>query len=184
MFRREDALLGSQGILPTISSVGVLLKSLDSSNSTLDLVFLLTVRESELYPPLFLPEDVACIEDKLSRYRIAYGKTGQYLNKFLSATEFSKLIFYMHFLEFTQAERLRLEKLFLKSCLETRLPNLTPHNSQYESQIVVTRLSIKCACGILKTGETCSTFKPIDEQKWTEFMGNSNNGLYPILSGV
>lgn len=77
VFRRENILLGSQGILPTISSVGVLLKSVDNSNSTLDLVFLLTIRESEFYPPLFLPEDVACIEEKLSRYRVTYAKNGE-----------------------------------------------------------------------------------------------------------
>lgn len=83
--------------------------------------------------------------------------------------------------DFTKADTLELEKRFMKSCLESRLPNLAPHSSKYESQIVITRLSIKCACGDLKTAEQCSTLKPIDEQKWTEYMGNTNNGVYSNL---
>lgn len=59
-----------------------------------------------------------------------------------------------------------------------RMPNLAPHTYQFESQIVVTRISIKCTCGDLKTGEKCSTFKSMDDQKWTEFMGNLNSGVY------
>lgn len=65
-----------QNLLPAISSVGVLMKSVDNANSTLDFVFVLTVRESELYPPLFLPEDVACIEERLKRYRSTYSTNG------------------------------------------------------------------------------------------------------------
>lgn len=57
-----------------------------------------------------------------------------------------------------------------------RIPNLTPHTYQFESQIVVTRISITCACGDLK-GEKCSQFQSIDRQKWTEYMGNLN-GIY------
>lgn len=68
-----------QGILPAISSVGVLLKSIDNTNSTLDFVFVLTVRESELYPPLFLPEDVTCIEEKLNSYRSEFSANGTIL---------------------------------------------------------------------------------------------------------
>lgn len=66
----------SQGILPAISSVGVLLKSIDNANSTLDFVFVLTVRESELYPPLFLPEDVTCIQEQLNSYRSEVSANG------------------------------------------------------------------------------------------------------------
>lgn len=59
-----------QSLLSSISSTGVLLKSIDpTASSTIDFVFVLNVRESEAYPPLFLPEDLACVEDKLSGYR-------------------------------------------------------------------------------------------------------------------
>lgn len=59
-----------QNILSSISSTGVLVKSIDpTASSTIDFVFVLNVRESEAYPPLFLPEDLACVEDKLSGYR-------------------------------------------------------------------------------------------------------------------
>lgn len=71
-----------------------------------------------------------------------------------------------------------IEKQFLKQCLLQRMPNLTPHTFQFDPQIVVTRISITCSCGDLKTSEKCSTFKPIEQQKWTEFMGNLNNGFY------
>lgn len=68
------------------------------------------------------------------------------------------------------------EKQFLKECLMKRMPNLAPHTHQFESQIVVTRISITCSCGDLKTGEKCSTFNSIEKQKWTEFLENS--GVY------
>lgn len=59
-----------QHLLSSISSTGVLVKSIDpTAPSTIDFVFVLNVRESEAYPPLFLPEDLACVEDKLSGYR-------------------------------------------------------------------------------------------------------------------
>lgn len=91
--------------------------------------------------------------------------------------------FLIHFVcfiltEYAKANVELAEKQFLKECLMQRLPNLAPHSNQFEAQIVITRISITCKCGELKTGEKCSTFNSIDEQKWTEFMGNLNNGVY------
>lgn len=80
--------------------------------------------------------------------------------------------------EYTKTNVESIEKHFLKQCLEQRLPNVTPHTIRFESQIVATRISITCSCGDLKAGEKCSTFNTIENQKWTEFMGNSNNGVY------
>lgn len=60
----------NQNLLSSISSTGVLVKPIDpTAPSTIDFVFVLNVRESEAYPPLFLPEDLACVEDKLNGYR-------------------------------------------------------------------------------------------------------------------
>lgn len=59
----------NQNLLAQISSTGVLLKSLDTAQSTLDIVFVLNVRESELYPPLLLAEDLKCLEAKLAVYK-------------------------------------------------------------------------------------------------------------------
>lgn len=59
----------NQNLLAQISSTGVLLKSLDTAQSTLDIVFVLNVRESELYPPLLLAEDLKCLEGKLAVYK-------------------------------------------------------------------------------------------------------------------
>lgn len=62
----------NQNLLAQISSTGVLLKPLDNtaqSTSTLDLVFVLNVRESELYPPLLLAQDLKCLEDKMAVYQ-------------------------------------------------------------------------------------------------------------------
>lgn len=62
----------NQNLLAQISSPGILLKPLDASaqsTSTLDYVFVLNVRESELYPPLLLPDDLKCLEDKLAVYQ-------------------------------------------------------------------------------------------------------------------
>lgn len=64
----------------------------------------------------------------------------------------------------------------MKQCLDQRLPNVQPHKTKFESQIVVTRLSITCSCAGIK--EKCSSFNAIDKQKWTEFMGNTNTGFY------
>lgn len=65
----DFAIPTNQDLLTQISSTGVLLKSVEKIDSTLDLVFLLNVRESELYPPLFLAEDIKCLEEKLNAYR-------------------------------------------------------------------------------------------------------------------
>lgn len=59
----------NQNLLAQISSTGILLKPLDSAQSTLDFAFVLNVRESELYPPLLLPEDLKCLEDKVNAYQ-------------------------------------------------------------------------------------------------------------------
>lgn len=73
----------NQNLLAHISSTGVLLKSVEITDSTLDLVFLLNVRESELYPPLFLAEDIKCLEEKLNVYQ----------NEFSSGIMFELMIF-------------------------------------------------------------------------------------------
>lgn len=62
----------NQNLLAQISSTGVLLQPLDNtaqSTSTLDFVFVLNVRESELYPPLLLADDLKCLEDKMAVYQ-------------------------------------------------------------------------------------------------------------------
>lgn len=62
----------NQNLLAQISSPGILLKPLDvsaQSTSTLDFVFVLNVRESELYPPLLLADDLKCLEDKMAVYQ-------------------------------------------------------------------------------------------------------------------
>lgn len=66
--KREEVNL-LENLIPSISSTGVLLKTIESTPSSIDFVFVLNVRESETYPPLLLPQDLACVEDKLSGYR-------------------------------------------------------------------------------------------------------------------
>lgn len=89
---------------------------------------------------------------------------------------------FFQFLGFPEEDAVSLEKQFLKQCLLNRLSNLTPPTPKYESQIVVTRISITCNCGNdIKDGEICSKLQPIEKQKWTGFMGNSRNGLYAHL---
>lgn len=144
-----DMPLINQNLLAFITSPGVLLAPLDNGSSTLDLVFILNVRESELYPPLLMAEDLKCVQERLNNY----------------AAEFT-------------ANLQAIETKLLKECLNERLPNITPHKTQFESQIVVTRISIACTCDAMKTGEKCSTLNRIDQQQWTEFMGNLNNGIY------
>lgn len=68
----QFAIPTNQNLLTQISSTGVLLKSMEKTDSTLDFVFLLNVRESELYPPLFLAEDIKCLEEKLNAYQNEY----------------------------------------------------------------------------------------------------------------
>lgn len=55
--------------LAAISSTGVLLKSLHELKSSIDFAFVLNVRESEAYPPLYQPQDLNCVEEKMSAYR-------------------------------------------------------------------------------------------------------------------
>ncbi|XP_055907141.1 uncharacterized protein LOC129942294 [Eupeodes corollae] len=136
--------------LASISSSGVLLKSLDNSPTSIDYAFLLNIRESETYPPLFLPQDWNCMEEKISAYR-------SYTAENLSV----------------------LEKQFLKQCLSGRSINsLTPTVPRYESQMVISRITLTCTCRSLEKGEVCSELDDIKRQRWTEFMGNNGDGSY------
>lgn len=154
--RRRDAQLLNQNVLPAVSSTGVLLESLNKTNSTIDFAFVLNVRESETYPPLLLQSDVQCVEEKL-------GSLGA----------------------FPQAsEMIEWQKKFLKDCLTNRLssiqqPEIITRKQAYETQITIIRLSITCTCNELNPQrEVCSTFKNINQQKWTEYMGNQLDGTY------
>lgn len=151
----EDATLAPEYSSPadwylaSISSTGVLLKALSNASSSLDFVFVLNIRESEAYPPLFSPQDLSCVEEKISAYKS------------------------------NTADTLRvLRKQFLKQCLSERLVDADPALPKYESQLIITRIGITCTCRSLQPGEVCSELDHIDAQRWTEFMGNDGNGFY------
>jgi hypothetical protein len=154
--RRRSAPLLNQNILPSVSSTGVLVESLNKTNSTIDFVFLLNVRESESFPPLLLQSDVQCVEEKMS----ALGAFPQ------------------------PSEIIEWQKNFLKDCLKSRLLNTQfqdplPPKLAYETQITIIRLSITCTCNdINPKKEVCSTFRNIKDQRWTEYMGNQLDGTY------
>ncbi|XP_058825004.1 uncharacterized protein LOC131685356 [Topomyia yanbarensis] len=143
----------NENILPSIASTGVLLKSLNTSavNPTIDYVFVMNIRESETYPPLFLEQDLSCVQEKLSAYRT-----------------------------FSSDDLIQLEKKFLKQCLKSRLPDLKPSYQKFETQIIVTRLEIGCSCGanLNPSREVCSKLHSYDQQRWTEYMGNAGSGTY------
>ncbi|ALC46949.1 CG6184 [Drosophila busckii] len=144
-----DSMASVNWYMPSISSTGVLLKALGNASSSLDFAFVLNIRESEAYPPLFSPQDLSCVEEKISAYK-----------------------------SYT-AENLRvLRKQFLKQCLSERLVDVEPALPQYESQLIVTRIGLTCTCRTLQPGEVCSELDPIEIQRWTEFMGNDGNGYY------
>ena len=153
--RRRDVQLVNQNVLPAVSSTGVLVESLNKTNNTIDFVFVLNVRESESFPPLLLQSDIQCVEEKM-------GAIGS----------------------FPQAsEMIEWQKKFLKDCLTNRLSNIpqpeTTQKPAYETQITIIRLSISCTCNELNPQrEVCSTFKNINQQKWTEYMGNQLDGTY------
>jgi len=65
---REES-SGADWYLASISSTGVLLKALGNASSSLDFAFVLNIRESEAYPPLFSPQDLSCVEEKISAYK-------------------------------------------------------------------------------------------------------------------
>lgn len=153
---RRSAQLLNQNVLPSVSSTGVLVESLNKTNNTIDFVFILNVRESESFPPLLLQSDVQCVDEKMAT-----------LGGFPQANEI-----------------IDWQKNFLKDCLKSRLLTLqqeetvTPKTA-YETQITIVRLSISCTCNELNPKrETCSTFKNINQQKWTEYMGNQLDGVY------
>ncbi|XP_044315081.1 uncharacterized protein LOC108040081 [Drosophila rhopaloa] len=140
---------GADWYLASISSTGVLLKALGNASSSLDFAFVLNIRESEAYPPLFSLHDLSCVEEKISAYK-------------------SYTIDNLHVLR----------KQFLKQCLSERLVDAEPALPKFESQLVVTRIGITCTCRSLQPGEVCSELDPVDSQRWTEFMGNSGHGFY------
>lgn len=154
--RRRATQLLNQNVLPSISSTGVLVESLNKTNSTIDFVFVLNVRESEAFPPLLLQSDVQCVEEKMAA-----------LGSFPQANEI-----------------IEWQKNFLKECLKSRLISLQsqdpqPQKPAYETQITIIRLSIACTCNeVNPKTEVCSTFKDINQQRWTEYMGNQLDGTY------
>lgn len=87
--------------------------------------------------------------------------------------------------EFAAIKLRMLEQKFLRLCLRARLAAVASTaadaaHTHLESQIVVVRLSITCACpdGTLRDGEVCARLEPIERQRWTGFMGDARNGLY------
>lgn len=142
---------------------------MDNTPSSIDFVFVLNVRESETYPPLLLPQDLSCVEDKISAYRSKC--IAMYIRSLYNLLSTHS--------GFNPEEVLALEKKFLTLCLHTRLSSSPPPKPmQLESQFVVTRLSITCSCSDLKDGEICAKLNSIENQSWTGFMGNDKNGLY------
>ncbi|XP_012162014.1 uncharacterized protein LOC101461950 [Ceratitis capitata] len=135
--------------LASISSTGVLLKSLNGTRSSVDFAFVLNIRESETYPPLFLPQDLSCVEEKISAYK-----------------------------SYTEDNLRILRKQFLKQCLSDRLVDVTPQVPKYESQIIVTRIGITCTCSWLPSHMICSELDDIQTQRWTGYMGNDGHGYY------
>lgn len=152
----------NQNVLPSIASTGILLETLNGANkSTIDLVFILNLRESEIFPPLLLPSDIDCIENRMNMARMNSDRSYRGDN-----------------------EMLMLQKTFLKECLKNRLSNIPIDSIQqkpsYETQIIITRISISCTCSdnLNPKHELCSTLNNINQQKWTEFMGSNLNGIY------
>lgn len=85
----------NQNLLAQISSTGVLLKPLGTAQSTLDFAFVLNVRESELYPPLLLAEDLRCLEEKIAVYQNEFtsGEILFVIDRKLKVIIFSLLLF-------------------------------------------------------------------------------------------
>lgn len=145
----------NQNVLPSIATTGVLVESLNKSARSIDFVFVLNLRESESFPPLLLSTDIDCIEDRLSGIR--------------TYRPDSEIPMY--------------QKKFLKECLQSRIPDLLqpqPPRQSYETQIVITRISISCTCSdnLNPKKEVCSNFNGINKQKWSEFMGSKLDGVY------
>ncbi|XP_070496180.1 uncharacterized protein [Chironomus tepperi] len=156
--RRRREAINNENILPSIAATGVLVESLNKTNSTIDFVFVLNIRESEAFPPLLTQDDINCVEGKMAA-----------LGSF-------------------QSDVIDWQKGFLKECLKTRLSATfnqqlqdTSHYPAYETQISIVRISISCTCNDLnEKREVCSTFKNIKEQKWPEYMGVQLDGSYNI----
>jgi hypothetical protein len=153
--RRQVQTIDNNNILPSIASSPVLLASLNNTNSSIDLVFILNVRESEAFPPLLTETDVQCVESKMAQLGT----------------------FPMDFVDWPKG--------FLKECLKNRLQqygqqqDLQSQKAAYETQITIVRLSITCTCNDLNPKrEACSAFKGIKEQKWPEYMGTQLDGSY------
>ncbi|XP_050068322.1 uncharacterized protein LOC126556841 [Anopheles maculipalpis] len=167
--QKQRTVLPNENILPSIASTGVLLKSVSNAGrdttttaasttpstlvpSTIDYVFVMNIRESEQYPPLFLDSDLSCIQEKMQAYRT-------YRNE----------------------DMVQLEKKFFAQCLKARLPDfLTPQFPRFETQIIVTRLEIGCGCSadLNPTREVCSKLHSYEQQRWTQYMGNEGHGRY------
>lgn len=159
--KRRDVQL-NQNVLPAVSSTGVLVESLNrSAVNSIDFVFVLNVRESETFPPLLLPSDLRCVEERMA-----------------SLSSFP-----------AEIELIEIQKNVLKECLKNRLINSdmmspdyqssTASRPSYETQITIVRISISCTCNDLNPlSEVCSTFKGLKDQRWSEFMGNQLDGTY------
>lgn len=68
----------------------------------------------------------------------------------------------------------------LEECLARRHVNNIPPDQKYETQIVVTRLTIECLCSdsLNPSTQKCSELNPLEGQEWSESMGGYKNGAY------
>lgn len=73
-----------------------------------------------------------------------------------------------------------MKQTMLEECLKRRNIDNVPPNQKFETQIVVTRLTIECLCSdsLNPSSEKCSELNPIESQEWTESMGGYKNGAY------
>lgn len=167
-----------QDFLPTIASSGVLLKTIGNASSSIDFVFAMNVRESETFPPLLTPADIACVEEKMSAFR------SKNKNRLFATNNNYFLPCFVPCLlpDFkSSGSQTIYEQRFLKDCVRIRLATAPPARSvRFESQIVVTRIAISCSCSgtTLNDGEICAQLNDIEHQHWTGFMGDDRDGLF------
>ncbi|XP_022902074.2 uncharacterized protein [Onthophagus taurus] len=155
--------------VPKITSVGTLVKSINSSTNSIDLVFLTYWLPAIEGAQLVLEKDVQCISEKI---------------KNAMRSKEQSITF----------QKSTLEELFKKECIEERFKNQKPtdrtdqdNNFSYYNQVAhlnlgqmtVYRIKIECRCQARRrSNEMCPRFLDKEKQSWPSFLGRKGDGYF------
>lgn len=157
---------------------GALLKSENSSNNSIDIVFVINwspIRNRE-QPLAKLVE--RCIKKKLGQGNITVRLNNAKVHKVISNA------FSVTPQKYRQSTLLEHETEFRRLCIqeyktyERDFPYFDEVASLRLGRIIVYRIRVECVCYELKNNQKCAKFLPAEQQRWAAYMGKNGSGMF------